>query len=61
MFSASVRFNLDPFATHSDVEVWEVLAAVHMSEYVKSLPRKLDEEVAEGGDFCLDQCWQCGQ
>jgi len=24
MFSASVRFNLDPFEQHSDAEIWEV-------------------------------------
>lgn len=25
MFSASVRFNLDPLGAHSDEEVWQVL------------------------------------
>jgi ABC-type multidrug transport system fused ATPase/permease subunit len=50
MFSASVRFNLDPFDEHSDEEVWEVLTSVNMREHVLSLPNKLQEMVAEGGD-----------
>ena len=50
MFSASVRFNLDPFNEHSDMEIWETLTSVGMKEHVESLPGKLEEEVAEGGD-----------
>ena len=48
MFSATVRFNLDPFSNHSDTEVWSILESVNMKEHVKSLPNQLDEEVAEG-------------
>lgn len=50
MFSASVRFNLDPFDEHSDDEIFEVLEGVHMAEYVKSLPHGLLEIVTESGD-----------
>jgi len=50
MFSATVRFNLDPFSTHSDKELWDILESVNMKEHVLSLPNKLSEEVAEGGD-----------
>lgn len=50
MFSATVRFNLDPFNLYSDLELWNVLAEVNMKEYVSSLPKKLEELVAEGGD-----------
>jgi ABC-type transport system involved in Fe-S cluster assembly fused permease/ATPase subunit len=50
MFSASVRFNLDPFDEFSDAEVWEVLNSVNMLDHVQSLPNKLQEQVAEGGD-----------
>ena len=50
MFSATVRFNLDPFDEYSDEEVWQVLKAVNMFDHVQSLPEKLDESVAEGGD-----------
>jgi ATP-binding cassette, subfamily C (CFTR/MRP), member 2 len=50
MFSASVRFNLDPFNEHSDEEILEVLEGVNMLEYVKSLPNGLQEIVTESGD-----------
>ena len=50
MFSASVRFNLDPFEEHTDEEIWEVLRSVNMFDHVYALPQKLEEMVAEGGD-----------
>jgi len=50
MFSASVRFNLDPFEEHTDDAVWEALDDVDMKEFVLSLPSQLQEQVAEGGD-----------
>lgn len=50
MFSASVRYNLDPFNNHTDEDVWGVLESVDMNTVVFSLPGKLDEEVAEGGE-----------
>jgi ATP-binding cassette subfamily C (CFTR/MRP) protein 1 len=50
MFSASVRFNLDPFKQFSDEEIWKVLENSNIKEHVLSLPKKLDEEVSEGGD-----------
>ena len=50
MFSASVRFNLDPFNEHTDMEVWDALRSVNMDQHVSSLPGKLEEMVAEGGD-----------
>jgi ABC-type multidrug transport system fused ATPase/permease subunit len=50
MFSASVRFNLDPFNEHSDEDILEVLSGVNMAEYVKSLPGGLSEMVTESGD-----------
>jgi len=50
MFSATVRFNLDPFGQFTDEEVWAVIDGVCMSEHVNSLPNKLNEMIAEGGD-----------
>jgi ABC-type multidrug transport system fused ATPase/permease subunit len=50
MFSATVRFNLDPFNQHNDTEVWNALEMVEMKDHVTSLPNKLLEEVAEGGE-----------
>jgi ATP-binding cassette, subfamily C (CFTR/MRP), member 1 len=50
LFSASVRFNLDPFTKHTDAQIWSVLDQVNMKDHVTTLPGKLSEEVAEGGD-----------
>lgn len=50
MFSASVRFNIDPFDEFSDAEIWAVLEDVNLKDFVKSLPSKLDEAITEGGD-----------
>jgi len=50
MFSASVRFNLDPFNQKTDAEIWSVLESVAMKDHILSLPGKLQEIVAEGGD-----------
>ena len=50
IFSASVRFNLDPFDIYTDMQIWGVLESVDMKDHVMTLPGKLSEEVAEGGD-----------
>ena len=50
MFSSTVRFNLDPFNDFNDTELWEVLESVSMKAHVTSLPKKLEELVAEGGE-----------
>lgn len=50
MFSATVRFNLDPFDEFSDDTVWNVLRDVNMLDHVQSMPGKLQEMVAEGGE-----------
>eukprot|EP01040_Poterioochromonas_malhamensis_P005555 gene5555-5971_t len=50
MFSASIRFNLDPFREFKDEDLWNVLDSVNIKEHVLSLPKKLEEEVSEGGD-----------
>jgi ATP-binding cassette subfamily C (CFTR/MRP) protein 1 len=50
MFSNTVRYNLDPFATATDEELWDVLKKVQMGEAIAGLPKGLDDEVAEGGE-----------
>ena len=50
MFSNTVRYNLDPFNTKSDEELWDVLRKVRLGEVIAALPKALDEEVAEGGE-----------
>lgn len=50
LFSNSVRYNLDPFKTSSDEEIWETLKKVQMAEVIANLPGGLLEEVSEGGE-----------
>lgn len=50
LFSATVRFNIDPFNESTTERIWEVLSDVNMIKYVEKLPNKLDEQVVEGGD-----------
>ena len=49
LFSASVRFNLDPFNEASDEDIWSVLEQVELKDAIESLPRGLDDDVQEGG------------
>lgn len=50
IFSNTVRYNLDPFCTASDDELWEVLNKVQMTEVIAGLPNGLDEQASEGGE-----------
>jgi ABC-type multidrug transport system fused ATPase/permease subunit len=50
IFSNTVRYNMDPFARHTDEELWDVLRKVQMDEVISGLPKGLEEEVAEGGE-----------
>lgn len=50
MFSNTVRYNLDPFRTRSDEDLWNVLKQVEMGEAIAQLPKGLDDMVAEGGE-----------
>merc|ERR1712176_352556 len=50
MFSNTIRYNLDPFGTQSDEELWDVLKKVEMGEAIAQLPKGLDDVVAEGGE-----------
>lgn len=50
MFSASLRYNLDPFNKYTDEQVWDVLDSVQLKEKVGSLEGKLDFSVSEGGE-----------
>jgi ABC-type multidrug transport system fused ATPase/permease subunit len=56
MFSNTIRYNLDPFATASEEELWTVLQKVQMVEVIAALPDGVDHQVAEGGqNFSLGQ------
>ncbi|CAG9858692.1 unnamed protein product [Phyllotreta striolata] len=52
LFSATLRYNLDPFGEFDDAEIWKALEQVELKEAVDSL----DFMVAEGGgNFSLGQ------
>lgn len=46
MFSASLRFNLDPFSDSTDQQIWDVLEAVTIKDFVEGLPNKLGKTSA---------------
>ncbi|XP_034235576.1 multidrug resistance-associated protein 1-like isoform X2 [Thrips palmi] len=50
LFSGSLRMNLDPFAKHSDAELWTALTDAHLKSYVEGEGEGLELEVTEGGE-----------
>merc|ERR1719253_1585641 len=50
MFSNTIRYNLDPFGTQSDEDLWNVLKKAEMGEAIAQLPKGLNDIVAEGGE-----------
>merc|ERR1719491_276743 len=50
MFSNTIRYNLDPFRTKSDEDLWDVLKKVEMGTTIAQLHKGLDDMVAEGGE-----------
>ena len=49
LFSGTLRFNIDPFDTKSDEEIWKSLDHAHLKEFVSGLDKGLDYEISEGG------------
>uniref|UniRef100_W5NE66 ATP-binding cassette sub-family C member 5 n=3 Tax=Lepisosteus oculatus TaxID=7918 RepID=W5NE66_LEPOC len=50
LFVGTVRSNLDPWAQHSDSQLWEALEKTHMKDSIALLPQGLDFEVIENGE-----------
>ena len=50
LFSNTLKYNLDPFKTCSDEELWSVLEKVRLGDVIRKLACGLEEEVAEGGE-----------
>jgi len=50
LFSNSVRYNLDPFGTIDDKEIWESLKKVNLDHFISGLENGLQEQVTEGGE-----------
>lgn len=46
LFSASIRYNLDPFEMYNDIEIWNALEQVDLKSAIPSL----DFKVTEGGN-----------
>merc|ERR1712224_289717 len=50
LFSNTVRYNLDPFNTASDEEIWTALRKVNLADAISKLTDGLSELVSEGGE-----------
>ena len=50
LFSASLRFNLDPFEKHTDEKIWSALEVAHLKSFVSGLDNTLNYAIAEGGE-----------
>ncbi|KAF9093229.1 hypothetical protein BGX29_010035 [Mortierella sp. GBA35] len=50
LFAGTIRFNLDPSGTKSDLELWQALEDSYLKEYVSTLEGGLNAVVLEQGD-----------
>lgn len=50
LFAGNVRENLDPFGSHTDVEIWQALENAHLKDHVTGMVNQLYGTVLEGGD-----------
>uniref|UniRef100_A0A7M4E763 ATP binding cassette subfamily C member 12 n=1 Tax=Crocodylus porosus TaxID=8502 RepID=A0A7M4E763_CROPO len=50
LFVGTVRFNIDPFSTYTDDQIWQALEKTFMKDRILKLPGKLQTEVAENGE-----------
>ncbi len=62
LFSGTIRFNLDPFGVHDDLDLWNALESVNMKSVIQEIKGRLDSNVTQGGSnlsvgqkqlFCL--------
>ena len=49
LFSGTLRFNLDPFNSQSDYDVWKALEVAHLKTFVEERNNGLEFEVEEAG------------
>ncbi|KAM5207793.1 LOW QUALITY PROTEIN: ATP-binding cassette sub-family C member 12 [Hipposideros larvatus] len=50
LFVGTVRYNLDPFGSHTDEVLWQALERTFMRDTIMKLPEKLQAEVTENGE-----------
>ena len=56
LFSGTVRFNLDPFSMHTDMQIWRALEDAHIHDHIKQDPLGLSAVVEESGkNFSVGQ------
>ncbi|XP_040898346.1 ATP-binding cassette sub-family C member 12-like isoform X1 [Toxotes jaculatrix] len=56
LFTGTVRYNLDPFNSYSDEEIWAALEKTYMKDTVSGLHGKLQAQLTDnGGNFSVGQ------
>ncbi|KAF9199094.1 hypothetical protein BGZ49_010827 [Haplosporangium sp. Z 27] len=50
LFAGTIRFNLDPLDTKSDMELWQALEDSYLKDYVSTMEGGLNAMVLESGD-----------
>ncbi|KAF9429896.1 ATP-binding cassette, sub-C (CFTR MRP), member 9 [Podila epigama] len=50
LFAGTIRFNLDPLGTRSDLELWQALEDSYLKDYVSQMDGGLNATVLEGGE-----------
>ncbi|KAF9112024.1 hypothetical protein BGX27_004109 [Mortierella sp. AM989] len=50
LFAGTIRFNLDPLGTKSDMELWQALEDSYLKDYVSTMEGGLNAMVLESGD-----------
>uniref|UniRef100_A0A1I7V336 ABC transmembrane type-1 domain-containing protein n=1 Tax=Caenorhabditis tropicalis TaxID=1561998 RepID=A0A1I7V336_9PELO len=50
LFSGTLRFNLDPFSTYSDGDLWKALELAHLKTFASALPDGLLYKISEAGE-----------
>ncbi|KAJ5076658.1 multidrug-resistance like protein 1 isoform i [Anaeramoeba ignava] len=51
IFSGTVRENLDPFKKYTDLQIWEILSLVNLTEKIRTLPFQLSTEISEENSY----------
>ncbi|KAF6040456.1 ABCC5 [Bugula neritina] len=50
LFVGTVRYNLDPFNTYTDEELWSALTKCHIKDAIQALDGQLDATIVENGE-----------
>jgi len=50
LFTGTLRSNLDPFALHTDTEIWNAIEAVELKDQIRNLENGIEHQVTEYGE-----------